>query len=148
MEVRDASLEDVPALVSLLGTLFAQEADFSPDPEKQRRALAMLLDDPSKGRIFVLEEEGRVTGTVSLLFTVSTAEGGAAAWLEDLVVEPGLRGAGRGGALLDHALRWGKGNGLTRITLLTDRANEGAQRFYGRRGFSLSAMVPMRLLLR
>jgi GNAT superfamily N-acetyltransferase len=146
--VRPAVREDVPSLVSLLGELFAQEADFAPDRARQERGIRMILEDPARGRILVLEEEGRVTGMVSLLFTVSTAEGGGAAWLEDLVVEEGRRGRGAGALLLDHAVRWAREQGLTRITLLTDRANEGALRFYARRGFTPSSMVPLRLSLR
>jgi len=84
---------------------------------------------------------------VNLLFTVSTAEGGPAAWLEDLVVLPDRRGRGIGGELLAAAIASARGRGCTRITLLTDETNAPAQRFYGRAGFKRSRMVPYRLQL-
>jgi ribosomal protein S18 acetylase RimI-like enzyme len=81
---------------------------------------------------------------VNLLVTVSTAEGGPAAWLEDMVVSPARRGEGIGKELLEAATEFASLRGATRITLLTDRGNEAAQRFYRRHGFRESAMVPMR----
>lgn len=139
---------DLPQLVALLGVLFAQEAEFAPDPEKQRRALRVLLGDPSRGRIYVARRGARVLGMVSVQRAVSTAEGGPAGLLEDLVVRPGSRGAGIGAALLAFALERSRADGLLRLTLLTDRGNRRAQRLYRRAGFKSSPMLPMRLRLR
>jgi len=84
---------------------------------------------------------------VSILFTVSTAEGGRAAWLEDMIVHPGRRGQGIGERLLDEAKSGARAAGCSRITLLTDASNNAAMRFYGRAGFVCSEMVPMRMSL-
>ncbi len=146
--VRFATFDDIPAVILLLTELFTQEVDFSPDVERQRRGVERILSSPSVGRIFVCERNAQVVGMVSLLFSVSTAEGGPAAWLEDMVVAPGHRNRGIGGALLEHVLRLANREGFSRITLLTDRANERAQRFYARHGFELSGMVPMRISLK
>ncbi|MDO9449692.1 MAG: GNAT family N-acetyltransferase [Rugosibacter sp.] len=48
---------------------------------------------------------------------------------------------------LDEAIQAARLNGCRRMTLLTDRANESAQRFYQRHGFGSSAMILLRLLL-
>ncbi|MGH8602944.1 MAG: GNAT family N-acetyltransferase, partial [Gammaproteobacteria bacterium] len=82
---------------------------------------------------------------VNVLFTVSTALGGPVALLEDMVVHPEYRGGGAGSRLLQAAINLAESSGCYRITLLTDRTNESAQRFYKRHGFTLSDMVPMRL---
>ena len=47
----------------------------------------------------------------------------------------------------DNAISVARAKGCKRITLLTDKTNESAQRFYKRQGFELSSMVPMRLSL-
>jgi GNAT superfamily N-acetyltransferase len=148
METIDvAATADIPALADLLALLFTQEADFAPDRAKQERALRLILENPSIGAIFVARERDAAVGMVSLLFTVSTAEGGRAAWLEDMVLRPDRRGGGLGSRLLDHAIGWARAEGITRISLLTDKTNEGAIRFYGRQGFGESAMTVLRLPL-
>lgn len=144
----DARQRDLPQLAALLGVLFGQEAEFAPDPAKQRRALRLLLADPSRGRVHVARRGDRVLGMVSVLRVVSTAEGGPAGLLEDLVVRPGARGAGIGAALLAFAVERARADGLLRLTLLTDRGNRRAQRLYRKAGFKPSSMLPMRLRLR
>jgi len=84
---------------------------------------------------------------VSILFTVSTAEGGRAAWLEDMVVHPDWRGRKIGGQLLHEAINRVRAAGCTRITLLTDSTNRAAIQFYEQAGFIRSGMIPLRLHL-
>lgn len=143
-----ARADDLPQLVELLGILFAQEAEFTADPEKQQRALRLILEDPASGWTCVAREGGRVVGMVSVLRTVSTAEGGPAGLLEDLVVRPECRGRGIGSRLLAYAIEQARADGLLRLTLLTDGDNARAQRLYERAGFRRSGMRPMRLTLR
>ena len=147
VRVREARSADVGAMVELLGYLFKQERDFSPAPAKQRRALEIILAQPAMGRLFVLTRASKILGMVSLLFTISTAEGGKAAWLEDLVVRPDQRDRGLGTRLLRAAVDWARKEGLARITLLTDADNARARRLYQRQGFAASAMQPLRLHL-
>lgn len=147
MEVNTATKEDIPGLCELLGLLFAQEAEFQPDRSVQSAGLQKIINSPEHGQILVLRKNGFLIGMVNLLFTVSTALGGRVAILEDMVVHPDYRGSGAGSKLLQAAIDFAKSANCLRITLLTDRTNESAQRFYERRGFNLSGMVPMRLLL-
>jgi len=147
VRVREARHADLEAMVELLGYLFKQEQDFSPVPAKQRRAIESILLQPAMGRLFVLTRGSKVLGMVGLLFTISTAEGGKVAWLEDLIVRPDQRGKGLGTRLLRAAADWARREGLTRITLLTDADNVLARRLYLRHGFALSTMQPLRLHL-
>lgn len=137
--------EDLDQLVELLGLLFSQEAEFAPDAQKQRRALGRILGNASIGRIYVVREGDRVLGMCSLLYTVSTAEGGRAAWLEDFVVRPERRGRGIGRTLLEHVIAQARADGVLRVSLLTDAGNERAQALYRSAGFGDSSMRPMRL---
>ncbi len=146
-QIEQATVEDIPQLGELLAILFTQEADFTPDRARQERGLRLIIEQPEVGRIFCLRVGGRVVGMVSLLFTVSTAEGGRAAWLEDMVVHPTLRGQGLGERLLRHVIAEARALGCSRITLLTDSTNSSAMRFYERAGFVRSQMVPFRLSL-
>ena len=138
---------DLEQLVALLGLLFEYEEEFAPDADKQRRALQAILADPGVCRTYVAREGERIVAMANLLYTVSTAEGGRAALFEDLVVVPERRGKGIGSALLRHVIDSARQEGLTRITLLTDRGNKRAQALYRKVGFVASTMTAMRLKL-
>ena len=147
MKITEATKDDMNGLCELLEVLFAQEAEFGPDRTLQSTGLQQIIDFPERGRILVLREGSLLVGMVNVLFTISTALGGRVALLEDLIVHPAYRGRGAGSELLQAAIHLARSFGCRRITLLTDRTNESAQRFYERQGFNLSEMVPMRLLL-
>ena len=147
MEITPANASDIPALCELLAILFSQEADFKPDHDAQSRGLARIIGSPEIGLIVVARQDGLVVGMVNLLYTISTALGDRVALLEDMVVAPSARGSGVGSQLLEQAIQFARLNGCKRITLLTDRTNEPAQRFYQKHGFDFSAMVPLRLSL-
>jgi ribosomal protein S18 acetylase RimI-like enzyme len=138
---------DLEAMTRLLGLLFTQEAEFSPDPVRQRAGLARLLASPGHAAVLVARENGVVLGMVTLQFLVSTASGEPAALLEDLVVAPRRRGSGIGSQLLGAALARARARGCRRVSLLTDVDNAAAQRFYERHGFRRSGMQVMRAAL-
>ncbi|MGR8981203.1 MAG: GNAT family N-acetyltransferase [Gammaproteobacteria bacterium] len=147
MNIREANIGDAEDICRLLSLLFEQEAEFMPDWEKQLKGIGEILANPEKGMFFVMEDAGRIIGTVSLLFTVSTALGGEVALLEDLVLAKTARGQGWGAELLDYAVNYAMNNGCLRITVLTDNDNAVGQSLYRKRGFKDSKMLPMRLVL-
>jgi len=147
MELGVAVPGDVPQLVELLGILFAQEHELSPDPDKQRRALELILADPSRARIYVARKDDRVIAMAALHFTTSTAEGGKVAGLEDCIVHPAQRRKGIGNALLEYVIAQARAEGALRVMLLTDGDNARAQALYRKMGFAPSSMLAMRLKL-
>ena len=145
VEIALAAETDLPAMVGLLGELFAMERDFVPDAAKQERGLRLILESPAIGRIFVVRLYGETVGMASLLFTVSTASGGRAALLEDVVVAAPYRRLKVGRRLLRHVRHWAKEQGIVRLTLLADCGNDAALSFYESEGFTQSeAMVVYR----
>jgi GNAT superfamily N-acetyltransferase len=83
----------------------------------------------------------------NLLFTISTAAGGFAILLEDVIVHPAHRGQGYGSQLMVHAIDFARRKGFLRMTLLTDKMSDESQRFFKKHGFQFSHMIPMRLML-
>jgi len=144
--IEPATLEDMPQLVELLSALFSLEEDFVPDPKKQEQGVRLILEQPSRGRIFVLRTDHMAVGMANLLFTISTAEGGLVVLLEDVIVHPEHRGQGYGGQLLDYVIQFAREKGFKRITLLTDRISAESQSFFQKHGFKFSSMIPMRLV--
>ncbi|MFT4561181.1 MAG: ribosomal protein S18 acetylase RimI-like enzyme [Gammaproteobacteria bacterium] len=142
--IRDALERDLDAIADLLGVLFAQEMEFSPNKQKQIAALKTVLSNAHLGFVAVAEHEHSCVGTVMILYSISTALGGRVGILEDMIVGPDIRRAGVGRRLLNYALNRAEKAGCLRVTLLTDSDNERAQRFYQQAGFSQSSMVPFR----
>ncbi len=139
-QIVEAVHADLPALGSLLHELFTLESDFEPDAARQTAGLRLILDNPALGRIFVLRAGKNVVGMANALVTVSTAEGALVLLLEDVSVAGPWRGKGLGARLVNHVLEWARAQGYSRVTLLADRHNTPALRFYEKLGFNESAM--------
>jgi GNAT superfamily N-acetyltransferase len=147
LRIEPATLDDLPDLVELLYDLFSMEADFVPDRDRQSRGIKLILEQPNRGRIFVLRNDHSIIGMINLLITISTAEGGFVLLLEDLVVHRDHRGQGYGTKLLNYATEFARIKGFSRITLLTDRPNDRAKKFYLAHGFMDSDMIPLRYIV-
>jgi len=147
MKIEMATTSDIPMLCTLLDYLFSQEVEFKPDHETQSRGLEMILNNNNIGNIFVAKKNEKTIGMVILLYTASTALGERVALLEDMVVSPNERGLGIGSMLLDHAVKYATEEGCKRITLLTDKTNIGAQKFYKQHEFNRSSMIPFRMII-
>ncbi len=144
---RLATRADLPVLADLLGELFAQEREFSPDRTAQLRGLDLLLDRGETVRIMVAEVDGDVVGMGVLHIGISTYLGAKVGMLEDVIVTAAQRGAGIGKLLLAGLIEQARADGVQRITLLTDHDNTAGQAFYESFGFSRSTMLPYRLML-
>lgn len=145
-QISIATLAELDELVELLIVLFTQDIEFEPDYAKQKAGLEQIISNPALGEILIMKIDGKVVGMVSLLYSISTALGGKVAILEDMVMSKDFRGKGLGKELLNEAIAFAQKRGCLRLTLLTDFDNETAIRFYQSAGFSLSKMIPLRLV--
>jgi len=145
--VEPATIEDLPALTELVMNLLSASDDFTPDAVLQERGLRLILEQPNRGRIFVVRNKDRIFGMVNLLFTISTARGGFVILLEDVVIHPDHRGQGYGAMLVNYVVDFAKQKNFKRITLLTDRMSAESQEFFKQQGFEHSHMIPMRRII-
>lgn len=148
VRIRPARYEDLDCLVSLLGELFSIEEDFVVDEARQRRGLSMMLNN-GRGRIIIAERSqanapGDVVGMCSGQITVSTAEGGPAVLIEDVVVSKDWRGRGIGSKLMEGIADWARQNEATRLQLLADTENAPALGFYEHLGWETTQLICMR----
>jgi len=145
--VEPATLEDLPALTELVMDLMSRSDDFTPDRTVQERGLRLILEQPNRGRIFVVRNKDKIFGMVNLLFTISTARGGFVILMEDVVIHPDHRGQGYGHMLVDYVVDFAKQKNFKRITLLTDKMSAESQEFFKKQGFEYSNMIPMRRII-
>jgi ribosomal protein S18 acetylase RimI-like enzyme len=140
--IRTAKPDDIPQLVALLKALFAIEADFDFDPDKQARGLQLLLTSDQACILVAESSDGnKLRGMCSVQILISTAEGGAVGLLEDLVVAADFRNQGIGAKLLAAAVNWAERRGLKRIQLLADKNNAPALEFYKKQGWQATQLI-------
>lgn len=147
VRVETATIEDLEALTDLVVDLLELQDDFTPDPKLQEMGIRHILEEPARGRIFVIRSEDRILGMANLLFTVSTAMGGFVLIMEDVIIHPEHRGLGLGAKLLEEVISFAREKDFKRITLLADRLSNDSQSFFQRHGFRFSTLIPMRLVL-
>lgn len=78
--------------------------------------------------------EGRIVGIVHYLYHVSTWTLGPTCYLQDLFVDPEIRGSGAGRALIEAVYRAADERGAAQVYWLTQHFNETARRLYERIG--------------
>ncbi len=146
--VRPARSDDIARMCDLLAELFSIESDFSPDRQKQARGLDLLLNDSSGlSIVFVAEEDGEIVGMCSVQKLTSTAEGGPAGLIEDLIVKKDRRGKGVGSSLLSEIIKWCMTKNISRVQLLRDSDNKQALKFYTGKGWADTGLICMRKML-
>ncbi|MCX5869871.1 MAG: GNAT family N-acetyltransferase [Deltaproteobacteria bacterium] len=146
VSVRTAQPADLDSLVSLLAVLFSIEQDFIFDELRQRRGLALMLEN-EHGCVLVAEVEGQVVGMCTGQLLVSTAEGGLSLLVEDVVVQEQWRGRSVGRLLVETISDWARVNKVSRLQLLADRNNVSALDFYRSLGWNTTELICLRTSL-
>ncbi len=157
MKVRQATPEDVPALVAMFQELDRMQADwrvFTPRPgffdevgEKYREA----MNNPDAVVLMVEDDEGEAVGMAyGEARTPSRFSDERALELSGVVVRAGYRGRGVGRELVQEAARFADERGIAWIELKTFSPNRGAMEFWETMGFEARVVqltTPTRELL-
>lgn len=145
---QQATESDIADLAALLATLFSIEADFNADFNSQKIGLSLLIKNIETATIQVARNSaGKVIGMVTAQLVISTAQGAASAWIEDMVVDTGYRENGIGKQLLQNALSWAKNKGATRAQLLVDNENIAAIGYYQHLNWQATQLQARRVFL-
>lgn len=132
--IEEATPADLPEMAALLETLFAIEADFTFDYEKQLAGITRLFEYEGTD-LLVARHEERVVGMVTMQRLISSAAGDFIGQIEDLVVKEEYRKMGVGSRLINKMRFMAQTYGYKRVQLAADIDNENALQFYTRRGF-------------
>jgi GNAT superfamily N-acetyltransferase len=115
--------------------LEAAEAYGDAGPAALAQALAMFVEHPQLGFVWMARRAGEVVGCCVVCYAISTSRGSLVAKLDDVNVRPGLEGRGIGSGMIDALKEELRRRGVTRIDTATHFDNPGARRFYERHGF-------------
>ena len=130
--VRRATPGDAPAVARLLHDFQAEYDEPSPGVEMLEERYEELIR--SKEMIVLLVGEGP-DGFAQLRFRPWVYSAGLHSYLEELYVVPGLRGNGRGRALLQAAMYTARGEGAEQMELGTSEDDVAARKLYESAGF-------------
>lgn len=143
VQLREAVVDDVPAIVTLLAADqlgatrdgVSTEADLPP----YLRAFRAIAADPAHLLLVADVVGDAVVATLQLSFLPGLARRGALrAQIEAVRVDAAHCGAGLGGAMLEWASGEARRRGCALVQLTTDRSRADAHRFYERIGFIAS----------
>jgi len=102
LKIREASVEDVPLILSFIREL----AEYEREPNAVRATEDDLRRDGfaanPKFRVIIAESDGNPAGMAFFFHRYSTWQGRQELFLEDLFVRPQFRGKGIGKALMVH----------------------------------------------
>ncbi len=137
---RAATAADVDAILAHQRAWYADEG-WAFDRDLARGAIQGLLADAARGRLWVLDDGGRVAGHVSVTFGWSLEYQGRDAFVDELFVAPSHRRRGFGRAGLALAERTCLAAGVRALHLEVERANRHARALYRRSGFADTARL-------
>jgi len=133
IQVRQAGVEDAPAIARLLHDFNREYDEPTPEVETLTATCRRLLED---GEIFVLLAGEGPDGLALLRFRPALWAEGSEAYLQELYVIPALRGQGIGRALMETAIELSRRRGAAGIDLNTGETDTAARGLYESMGFT------------
>ena len=150
MEFRDATIDDLDAVVALLADDplgAARERPESPLPEQYVKAFHEMENQPGNRLIVGMGDDGAVKACLQLTLTPGIShQGMTRATIEGVRVARNARGAGLGKSLLEYAVTEARTAGCGLVQLSSSATRKDARRFYEGLGFTASH-VGMKLKL-
>lgn len=149
MNIRDATVADIPFIVSA-NTALARETEGQVlDPALLRPGVEAVFEDPSLGRYYLAEIDGKPVGQLMTTYEWSDWRNGQFLWIQSVYVLADYRGSGAFKALFGHLQRLARDDArICGIRLYVDRDNGRAQEVYVRLGMHRSKYGVMELVYR
>ncbi|MEV5831115.1 GNAT family N-acetyltransferase [Spirillospora sp. NPDC052242] len=132
--IRRAIPDDVPDILRLVRDLAEYERALHEVKATEEQLRERLFGDEPKVFAHVVEHDDRVVGFALWFLTFSTWNGTHGIYLEDLYVDPDVRGHGYGKLLLTELARVADERGYERVEWSVLDWNEPAIKFYESQG--------------
>ena len=139
MKIRDATTADVEFIVGANQAMAQETEGHSLDPALVLPGVRAVLEDPSHGRYYLAELEGRPVGQLMTTYEWSDWRNGVFLWIQSAYVLPEYRGSGVFRSLFRHLEEIARNESrICGIRLYVDRANDRAHQIYERLGMHRS----------
>jgi GNAT superfamily N-acetyltransferase len=129
-DVREASADDVPLILTLIGELAEYERLSHEVVATEDALLEWLFGEKPFAEVLIAEHRGTSVGFALFFHSFSTFLGRPGIYLEDLYVRPAFRGRGAGKGMLVHLAKLAKERGCGRLEWSVLDWNEPSIRFY------------------
>lgn len=135
MNYRSATVADAETITRFQIAMARETEDLELDPETCRKGVEAVFADPSLGRYFVADDDGRVAGCLMITYEWSDWRNGVVWWIQSVYVDPEYRRRGVYAGLYSHVKELVEHDPAVRgIRLYVERGNTLAQRVYSRLG--------------
>jgi GNAT superfamily N-acetyltransferase len=138
VKIRPGLFYDIEVLAQLQVQMAWETEEFKLDPPTVTLGVQAVIDDPSKGKYWIAEMDGKVAGCLLTVPEWSDWRNGTILWIHSVYVLPAYRGKGLYKALYEHVQSLVKTDGKTYkgIRLYVDKRNTAAQEVYNKLGMN------------
>ena len=133
VEIRPARQDEVEEMLPLIRA-YCEFYETEPNDDGLRKMFSTLIDEPSQGAVFIARDGGRAVGFASLDWKWSSLKAARIGFLEDLFVDPEVRGKGIADALIEACADRCRELGMPALLWETQPDNHRAQQVYNRTG--------------
>ncbi len=134
VRIRPVTAADAEVYLSLVDAHADFEKMDRPTPEARERLVRDALSGPPRYRAYLATIDGRDVGYCITYLAYSSFLARPTFFLEDIFVYSDYRGRGFGGAMFDYLVKEAVRLECGRMEWMVQEWNEGAIRFYERRG--------------
>ncbi len=145
--IRDALAADAAPIADYNNRMAEETEARSLDPDLIGSGVATLLADPSKGRYWVAEVDGRIIGQIAVTFEWSDWRNGMIWWIESVYVHADQRRKGVYSSLYRHVESVARQDTeVIGIRLYVEKDNARAQATYAKLGMCMTNYQIMQCL--
>ncbi|MBK5279857.1 MAG: GNAT family N-acetyltransferase [Bacteroidia bacterium] len=135
--IREATTKDIPTLIDFQQKMAWETEKITLDPNVLLQGANKLFEDETRGKYYVLEENGVVMGSLMTTYEWSEWRNGTVLWIQSVYVLESQRGKGIYKKMYEHIREMvNKSKELIGIRLYVDKTNKSAQQVYSKLGMN------------
>lgn len=137
MNIRKATLKDIPVLVDFQQKLASESEGIRLDEGKIGNGLKALLEDPGKGMYYIVENGDEPVACHLITFEWSDWRNGMVWWLQSVYVAESYRSKGVFRMMYENIKRIIQADeGIVGLRLYVDKSNQRAMKVYAAMGMN------------